>query len=320
MYSGNDAIDFLAKEIYKFDNSSSSHWQKYHSKFKFNGNGFEGLQGFGGHSKPRGKLTGFIEKILQYRFRKMAGRNFSMLDNLAHEVTIKQNRNYDLDVLRQALTISFLNDRAPNLLNDKAIGCVIGDGFGSMSLLLLLSRSANRVILVNLTKTLMVDLWYLKLYMGDHMFKSSVDLISNSEELQAALVKPTSNLFGNVIAIQADNHQILKDCKADFILNIASMQEMNPATIGSYFEDIRSIADKKKVVFYCCNREEKTLPDGTVTRFSEYPFHPGDNVMIDSLCPWHQYYYSFKPPFYRSYDGPLRHRLVEMINNKEKQL
>ena len=52
------------------------------------------------------------------------------------------------------------------------------------------------------------------------------------------------------------------------------------------------------------------LPDGTITRFSEYPWLLGDDVMDDQLCPLHQFYYAYNPPFYRPYDGPIRHRLV----------
>jgi hypothetical protein len=49
--------------------------------------------------------------------------------------------------------------------------------------------------------------------------------------------------------------------------------------------------------FYCCNREEKTLSDGTITRFKDYPWNSLDNIQIDDLCPWHQQYYIFIPLF-----------------------
>jgi hypothetical protein len=63
--------------------------------------------------------------------------------------------------------------------------------------------------------------------------------------------------------------------------------------------------------FYCCNREEKTLPDGSIIRFADYPW--GRNSMIiDELCPWYQQYLSSKPPFHRPFDGPTMHRLVKL--------
>ena len=64
-------------------------------------------------------------------------------------------------------------------------------------------------------------------------------------------------------------------------------------------------------VFYCCNREEKTLPDGTIVKFDNYPWHLSSEIQEDELCPWSQKYYSPRPPFYRNYLGPIRHRLVK---------
>ena len=316
MHSGQAAIDYLATEVGKTDSATSSHWQKYHSSFRFTGSGFEGLQGFGGYRKPRGKILSAAERLLQSRFRKMGGAKFPLLDQLAYDITKKQNRAYDLDVLRQALTVSYLYDHADGLLSEKSVGVVVGDGFGSMTSLLLASRSAGRVILVNLTKTLMVYLWFLKLWMGDQVFGMSVDLATNPEELSTALGKPADAGFGRVIAIQAMDHQLLRECPPDFGVNIASMQEMDPPVIAAYFDDFRSIAGHKKLMLYCCNREEKSRPDGTITRISDYPWDASDEIFDYELCPWHQQYYSFKAPFLRPYDGPIRHRLAVMTNHR----
>jgi len=315
MHSGQAAIDYLATEVVKTDSATSSHWQKYHSSFRFTGSGFEGLHGFGGYRRPRGLVLSAAERLLQARFRKMGGAKFPLIDQLAYDITNKQNRTYDLDVLRQALTVAYLYDHADGLLSEKSIGVVVGDGFGSMTSLLLASRSAGRVILVNLTKTLMVDLWFLRLWMGNQVFDTSVDLVTNPEELSTAMGKPTDGGFGRVIAIQAMDHELLRECPANFVVNIVSMQEMDPPVIAAYFDDLRSMAGHQKLMFYCCNREEKTLPDGTITRFSDYPWAAGDEVVADELCPWHQQYYSFKPPFFRRYDVPIRHRLTVMANH-----
>ena len=88
------------------------------------------------------------------------------------------------------------------------------------------------------------------------------------------------------------------------------MQEMDPPVIAAYFEDLRVIASQGQLFFYCCNREEKTLPDGTVTCFAGYTWHEGDQILVDELCPWNQQHYSLRPPFYRPYDGPIRHGLL----------
>ena len=94
--------------------------------------------------------------------------------------------------------------------------------------------------------------------------------------------------------------------------NVASMQEMNPEVITQFFATLRGIAGP--LAFYCCNREEKMLPDGTIVRFADYPWHSGDKVLDDALCPWHQRYYSARPPFIHSYDGPIRHRLAVLLH------
>ena len=95
------------------------------------------------------------------------------------------------------------------------------------------------------------------------------------------------------------------------------MQEMDPQIIEEYFNDLRSVVANNEMYFYCANREEKLLPDGTVTRFSEYPWLIEDEVKIDELCPWHQFYYALMPPFYRPYDVAIRHRLVKLAAHLE---
>ena len=319
MFSGQAAIDYLAAEPTKDDPGASSHWQKYHAEFKFTGQDFAGLQGFGGRAKPRSFLRSHFIRLLQRRFRDFgrAYPKFDELDAIARSMTSKQGRKYDLDVLRQALTLSFLHSSAPDKLTENTTCCVIGDGFASMSTLLLASKSVGRVVLVNLTKTLFVDLWYLKLWLGEDNFKSSVDLVVDDVGLAQALAKPLPKAGGSprIIAVQASDHQLLQGCPIDVAINIGSMQEMDPPVIAGYFEDLRAIACKRDLLFYCCNREEKKLPDGTVTRFADYPWLADDQIFVDGLCPWHQYYYSTRPPFYRPYDGAHMHRLINLHAN-----
>ncbi|HIF58120.1 MAG TPA: putative sugar O-methyltransferase [Rhodospirillales bacterium] len=246
MRSGKAAIDYLVTEIDKADVGSSSFWDELHLSFQFTSKGPKGLIGLGGHSNTRGAILRIADKFLQYRFREMGGCNFSAIDVLAAEMVLKQNRSYDVDVLRQVLTISFLKSTVPQVLSSESTGCVIGDGFASMTSLLLKSQSAARVVLINLNKALLVDLWYLRLWMGDEIFASSVDLVTNKDELACALAK--TNIGGQVIAIQAMNHELLRDCPINFVVNIASMGEMNPDVITAYFEDLRAIKSWPSIV------------------------------------------------------------------------
>ena len=89
---------------------------------------------------------------------------------------------------------------------------------------------------------------------------------------------------------------------------------MDLVVIKNYFKFLYT-QKNKPFYFYTCNREEKFLPDGSLTRFKDYPFKTKDLLIIDELCPWHQDFYTFRPPFKRLYDGPTRHQL-RIVNNK----
>jgi hypothetical protein len=67
------------------------------------------------------------------------------------------------------------------------------------------------------------------------------------------------------------------------------------------------------------NRQEKRLPDGTMSVFKKYPWLLGDELLVDELCPWHEFYYSTRPPFFRRYDGPNMHRFVKLQSKDGSQ-
>lgn len=318
IFNGIDAIQKLQSEINLNDSElgQSSHWKKYHADFIFTGEDFKGLQGFGGNQKPYSGLIKAFHYILQLRYRNLSKNKAGYLFNerKAKEITKSQDRAYDLDVLRQVNTMSLLEKYFPaSTEKPKKNALVIGDGFASMTSLLFCNSGIQNIYLINLSKTLLVDLWYLKLWMGNDLFSSSVSMINSDSDLDS--IDEHDLAHSKIIVIQAKNHEILKKCPIDIAINIASMQEMNPDTINDYFSDLRYIASQRKVIFYCCNREEKKLPDGTLTRFNEYPWSENDKVLVDELCPWHQQYYSIKPPFYHKYDGPHRHRLTYLAKS-----
>lgn len=319
IFNGVDAIQKLQSEINLNDNElgQSSHWKKYHANFMFTGEDFKGLQGFGGNQKPYSGLNKIFHYVFQLRYRYLSKNKFGYLFNesKAKDITKSQDRAYDLDVLRQVNTMSLLEKYIPaSAENTKKNALVIGDGFATMTSLLFGNPRIQNVYLINLSKTLMVDLWYLKLWMGDDLFSSSVRMINSDSDLASINDEHDLN-HCKINVIQAKNHELLKKCPIDIAINIASMQEMNPDTISDYFSDLRYIASRRKVMFYCCNREEKKLPDGTLIRFNEYPWNENDKILIDELCPWHQHYYSIKPPFYHKYDGPHRHRLTYLAKS-----
>jgi SAM-dependent methyltransferase len=95
----------------------------------------------------------------------------------------------------------------------------------------------------------------------------------------------------------------------DLAINIVSFGEMAPAVVEQYFTLMRRLPVEW---LYCCNRERKEMPGGEVSVFAEYPWRPGDEHVVDELCPWHQWFHALRPPFRRPYDGPIRHRLTRL--------
>ncbi|MEQ8195489.1 MAG: hypothetical protein RIB59_13470, partial [Rhodospirillales bacterium] len=130
-------------------------------------------------------------------------------------------------------------------------------------------------------------------------------LATNAKEIAQLKSNPSIRL----IAVQADHADLIAGLPMSLAINIASMQEMDFPIIEKYFSIMRQ-STSAKIMFYCCNREEKELPDGAVIRFDDYPWASQDIILLDKPCPWHSFYYQFKPPFYRSYIGPIRHRLA----------
>lgn len=298
---GEDAIAGLAARMNQEDPGASSHWRHFHRELTYRDGMLTGALGFGTMQPPPRGLRALLHGLLQRRFRKMGAGlpAFAALDATAAAMAARQQRAYDLDVMRQALTLAFLKAQ-PGIVTD-GVTCVIGDGFAALSLLLL-SQPGARVVLVNLTKTLLVDF----LFAHKVIAANSTALAEDEDGLRTALADPSIRLIG----LRAANHALLQDAPADLAVNIASMQEMDPPVSAAYFDDLRAIAAKRPLAFYCCNREEKRLPDGTVSRFADYPWRAADRVLVDELCPWHQHYYALRPPFYRPYDGPTRHRLA----------
>lgn len=304
---GSKAINYLAEKHHLEDSQASSHWQEYHRDFSFGDQGFGGLRGFGGNGSRK---LGFLHSIMQRRFREM-GWNFDSYEsffNLAQNIVRSQQRVLDLDVLRNVLSLSLLSQEAPQAFGiDRAV-CDIGDGFGIATALLVASERVKQVVLVNLTKTLMVDLHYLRSYMGEK-FEDEVVLLCDGE---ASTDEVALCCDAKVVAIEAENCDLLLRRPVDLFINIASMQEMNPSTINHYFELIRENAAVRSTLFYCANRQHKILPDGTDVIFDNYPWDPLDDIILEGLVPWHQEYYRFLPPVFRPYDGPIKHRLSQM--------
>lgn len=308
MIKGRAIISKLSERISIKESVSSSHWDKYHENFRYELNSLRGVQGFGHLNRNYGFISDYIHKFFQKKYRKIVSQNFlfKQIDDSAFKITKTQNRANNLDVLRQSLTLDFLNHKIDFKKINQTV--IIGDGFGTMTTLLLENKLSKQIILVNLRKTLLVDLLYINKIIGEKRFDEEVILVED--------IKNLSKIEDNhkIIALEAENYNILSFLEKDLVLNIASFQEMDLAVIINYFKYLYK-QKSKSFYFYLCNREEKFLPDGSLIRFKDYPFNPNDIIITDELCPWHQDFYSFKPPFIRLYDGPTRHQLRKVNNN-----
>lgn len=313
--TGDEIFKYLAHQVAEnSDPSESSHWRKYHANFKYTGSGFSGLSGFGGCSPTYKGLKRIAHGILQKPFRAIGKQfgSFEEMDAIAAGFTRQQSRAYDLDVLRQVITISMLKKELGNS-NENTL--VIGDGFASMTSLIHLSKFSKNTILVNLTKTLFVDLWYLREILGDESFGLKVLLLTaedDLENLQSTVLKSGESF---IIALEARNQHFIRELSLDLVINIVSMQEMDISIVQKYISDIRHSQDHHRnqpLMFYCCNRVEKKLLGGEITCFDDYGWLPDDIILFDEFCPWHQEYYTTHPPFYRPYNGPIKHRLVNL--------
>lgn len=306
MLRGDQVKEFLVERSKHAESGKSSHWEEQLRNFSYSeGEGFKGVQGFGGISKP--SLSKNLYHALMQAPYKRQGKELKAFREMlgsVRKIAEKQNRSLDLDILRHAIVAAFCKEKIPDFSGNK-VSVVIGDGFGVMSALLLMNTDC-KVVSINLSEVLLVDYIYTRGLIADE----STALVEQGLDLEEAMGEKDIRL----IYVRADNHSLLRNLPIDMVFNIGSMQEMNPPVIEEYFDDIRS-CKSKSLYFYCCNRIEKTLPDGTITRFFDYPWQASDEIIVDELCPWQQNYYVSKPPFYRNFEGPVQHRLIRLNNS-----
>lgn len=286
----------------------SAHWEQMLQAYSVTDQTFSGLNGFGRHL-PRSAPSALANFIMQTPFRRMGSRfpRFNMIHTLGRGLARRQNRLFDLDILRQVLTASLI-DQHLDLARLPGPVLVIGDGFGALTALMLALLPGKSVMLINLAPVLLVDLVYARRVMPE----VGLHLVDSREQLDAALIDKRQS----IIALRADSQELLGHAPVSLALNVASMQEMHPEIIENYFHVLRACPTNETYI-YCANRLRKTLPDGTVTEFQAYPWRAEDQVLLDGLCPWHQRYYTIIPPKYRPYDGPIQHRLAKLGKNAD---
>jgi putative sugar O-methyltransferase len=305
-YRNEEAFSYLSNLINSPEAGRSAHWAWMLANYAYKEGEFQGLDGFGGH-QPRSVLGSAAHYIMQTPYRLMAKTypRFTEIHRIGRSIAACQNRLFDLDMLRQVLTMAFIDDLI-DLEGLPGIPLVIGDGFGALTALLLSLLPGRQIMLINLTPVLLVDLTYIR-----KVFPLvEIALVESQAQMEAALDQSKET----VIALRADFQNFIRHAPISLAVNVSSMHEMQPSIVERYFSNLRS-AKGEHTYFYCCNRIRKELPDGTVTEFMKYPWHVKDDIIVDELCPWHQKYYIF-PPRYLKYDGPIQHRLARLLKTQ----
>ena|GEM_PF-643555 len=288
--------------------SRSSYWEQHMASFNVDDAGdLHGSNPAGTVSRKTGPLYTAAHWVLQWPYRCM-GRDFptfSECQQLGRLVARRQGRQFTGDMIRQVLTLALLRHRLDHLESaDDGVSCVIGDGYGVMSALLRLAFPRRKVILVNLTKVLLLDVMFAR-RSGPG---GCVALVSSAEDMRAAVARDDVGL----IAVRADDAPSIAAAPVDLAINIVSMQEMDPPVIAGYFDVLRA-AVAPETAFYRCNKLSKTLPDSTEVRFHDYPWRAGDRILVDGFSPWNGLVYSARPPFWHVAKDKARtawHRLA----------
>ena len=312
-------LDHLYERYYQPANQSdqapyvSSHWN-------------EELQGLLAERSVDGNITLASDYYWGCRWKSPLGRVFDVahravhVPGLSHRLGIfKLNRaaaklchRMDLDptynVFRQVCTVELL---ARNLdlvaPEDHLRILVIGDGNGVLSSLLKEVFPTASIVLVDIGKSL--------LYQAYHCQKA------HPNQRHSLAMGQGDTYRSDFVYCPTEELDSIEGHRFDIAVNEASMREMNEATIARYFDFMRNGLHPKNL-FYCCNRESKTLVGGEVSKFYDYPWQQEDKILVDEECPWHRfivgrYRAELGPtllgrriPFLSYFDGSMLHRLA----------
>ncbi|MEX0694504.1 MAG: putative sugar O-methyltransferase [Rhodospirillales bacterium] len=305
--TNDDAIRYLVAHGDDEEFSTSEYWREHKQWFKIDASGkVEGNSVLGNVSPRRSFIYAVLHRIFQFPLKRLGRqyRDLGACEKIGRAVARRRQQQFTYDTLRHVFSLALIRQHCKDVTQNST-SLVIGDGFGIMASLLLACHPSNRVLVVNLTKSLALDLVYLQRAFPD----AETALVLDRESMRAAL----ENTDVRVIAVQADNADLLAQASFQLVVNIVSMQEMDLPVISRYFDVIRN-NPSPSTYFYCCNRRFKT------SNFEEYPWRDGDNILEEGICEWSQRYYSNRPPFMHKRDYGKKvvlHRLVKMEKNHE---
>lgn len=229
----------------------------------------------------------------------------AILRRLREERRLLDRMGLDMtfDTFRHAHVVELLS----RSVSDAKRVLLIGDGFGIVGAMLKQMWPDAQIVFIDLGRTLAFQAFYC-----GRAFPTA----------RHGLVTPGSNLADLDFAYcAAEDLPALEGMDFDLAVNVASMQEIAASSRVKYFDFLRRNVTG---FFYCCNRVSKTLPDGEVSAFHQYPWVSQDRHIIDEPCRFYSWFpapgradnpvtfLGVRVPFAHRYDGPIWHRLTRL--------
>jgi len=292
---------------------TSSHWCELGSRFRVGVDDRGGLKAEGlgfGACHWNGWLSRVFDTstVLAHLAQLPARSRLIELRRASTALARAAGLDPTFDVFRQVCTVQFLETFVEQRTSAERF-LLIGDGYGMLGALLKTRFPKAQVVFVDLGRTLLFQA---------HHVPRALPQYSHGLVEQGSVIPSTDFVY-----CPSDQVDQLTGLGVDVAVNVASMQEMAPEVVTSYFTLLRQTL-RPRNLFYCCNRERKEMPGGEISEFQSYPWESADTVLVDGRCPWHQYFLAVHPtasfprllgipvPFIRYYDGPHWHRLAIM--------
>jgi len=187
-------------------------------------------------------------------------------------------RPFNFDVFRQLYCMEIIQRKIDVYSKGQRLSVLmIGDGYGVLSGLFKIVYPESSLVLVDLGKILLLQAYGCQLAHPQmvHQLFNEVERIEDTD----------------FIYCPAEFLESLSEFRFDIAVNVLSMHEMNLYSIKRYFDFLRQSMNENNL-FYCCNREFKNLKGGEKTRLSIYPWENSDQILLDELCPWYQFFLS----------------------------
>ncbi len=298
-----------------FDKSASVYWRDASRRFTVRDRGNEEFQlagfafGESGSNRLRNHLFSWAGNTIHLSYLKMAGLRQDVSE--AKAVVSSMGLVFSQDAFRQVCVLNFLVRAMQNKVPPRLI-MIIGDGHGILSALLHARFPEARIM--------MIDLGSVLFFQSYHLHKAFPDASQVIADEAPAGDESTFTFC------PADRLEALPKGNIDLAVNVASMQEMDPAITARYFDLLRQRATG---LFYCCNRLEKHIGKNII-RFMEFPWLKKDVHLVDESCPWHQWFFGLGSspnvrfagipvPFMHKYDGQHWNRLTVLAKSEKNE-